>query len=102
MKIEMLMYLLCPIRAHLPFLKKKIEIQKENLIRNLCKKVNPIFQKIDNNLKENQKLSELRDWLLPMLMNGQITVGGAEKEIERLGLVAEEGIKYGEEINKKE
>ncbi|QVY67107.1 restriction endonuclease subunit S [Polaribacter sp. Q13] len=78
------------------FLKKKIEIPNENLIRNLCKKVNPIFQKIDNNLKENQKLSELRDWLLPMLMNGQITVGGAEKEIERLGLVAEESIKYGE------
>jgi type I restriction enzyme S subunit len=25
-------------------------------------------------LKENQTLSELRDWLLPMLMNGQVTV----------------------------
>lgn len=26
---------------------------------------------------ENQKLIELRDWLLPMLMNGQVTVGEA-------------------------
>ena len=25
--------------------------------------------------KENQELSSLRDWLLPMLMNGQVTVG---------------------------
>lgn len=26
------------------------------------------------NLKENQELTSLRDWLLPMLMNGQVTV----------------------------
>ena len=39
----------------------------------------------------------IRDWLLPMLMNRQITVGGAEREIERLGLVAEESFKYEEE-----
>ncbi len=26
-------------------------------------------------LKENQKIVELRDWLLPMLMNGQVAVG---------------------------
>lgn len=24
---------------------------------------------------ENQELAELRDWLLPMLMNGQVSVG---------------------------
>jgi type I restriction enzyme S subunit len=24
--------------------------------------------------RENQKLTELRDWLLPMLMNGQVKV----------------------------
>lgn len=41
---------------------------------------------------KNQKLSELRDWLLPMLMNGQVTVDAAEHE---LGMVAEESIKYG-------
>ncbi len=43
------------------------EIQKsfEDAIR-------PQFHKIANNEKENQKLSELRDWLLPMLMNGQV------------------------------
>jgi len=31
--------------------------------------------KKQKNLKENQELTELRDWLLPMLMNGQAKVG---------------------------
>ena len=31
-------------------------------------------KKISSNLKVNQKLSELRDWLLPLLMNGQVKV----------------------------
>ena len=60
---------------------------------NLIKKANVIFQqyneKIALNLEQNQKLSELRNWLLPMLMNGQITVGEAEKEVESLQMVAE-------------
>lgn len=34
----------------------------------------PIFKKSNNLKLENQKLSELRDWLLPMLMNGQVRV----------------------------
>ena len=29
---------------------------------------------ISHNIIENQKLAELRDWLLPMLMNGQVKV----------------------------
>lgn len=33
-----------------------------------------IQEKKQTVLSENQKLSELRDWLLPMLMNGQVTV----------------------------
>jgi len=32
------------------------------------------YDKIENNLKQNQELTQLRDWLLPMLMNGQIKV----------------------------
>jgi type I restriction enzyme S subunit len=35
----------------------------------------PIVKQIFNLSKENQTLSELRDWLLPMLMNGQVRVG---------------------------
>ncbi|GGZ72543.1 restriction endonuclease subunit S [Algibacter mikhailovii] len=41
-------------------------------------KANDFFKsnldKIVANREQNQKLSELRDWLLPMLMNGQVTV----------------------------
>ena len=36
--------------------------------------LNPILDKINKNKIENLKLTELRDWLLPMLMNGQVTV----------------------------
>jgi type I restriction enzyme S subunit len=36
--------------------------------------VEPAFKRIANNTKENQHLTHLRDWLLPMLMNGQVTV----------------------------
>ncbi|MBO3098335.1 restriction endonuclease subunit S [Gelidibacter pelagius] len=59
------------------------------------------FRKIKHNIFENQKLSELRDWLLPMLMNGQVTVGSPVKnrdlgELEQeLGMVAEDSEKYG-------
>jgi len=36
--------------------------------------VEPSFERIASNTKENQQLTQLRDWLLPMLMNGQVTV----------------------------
>ena len=34
--------------------------------------VEPVLQRINIVNRENQKLSSLRDWLLPMLMNGQV------------------------------
>lgn len=34
----------------------------------------PGMEKIEVNKEENQQLTELRDWLLPMLMNGQVKV----------------------------
>ena len=40
----------------------------------LFSELNTITKKIEKNLEENQKLAELRDWLLPMLMNGQVKV----------------------------
>lgn len=36
--------------------------------------LNNITNKIEKNIKENDILTELRDWLLPMLMNGQVSV----------------------------
>ena len=36
--------------------------------------LNPIFDKLSVVQQENLHLTQLRDWLLPMLMNGQVTV----------------------------
>jgi type I restriction enzyme S subunit len=32
------------------------------------------FKKVKVNLNQNQELAQLRDWMLPMLMNGQVKV----------------------------
>ncbi|OSN04551.1 hypothetical protein AU510_11575 [Lonsdalea britannica] len=44
------------------------------LIEKYAKKTEPAFTKIELLTKENQQLISLRDWLLPLLMNGQVTV----------------------------
>jgi len=49
-------------------------IPKEETLDSFSIRVNPIFDTLLKIQEENQKLAELRDWLLPMLMNGQITV----------------------------
>ena len=41
--------------------------------------VNPAFQKQNKMELENLKLAELRDWLLPILMNEQVKVNGKPK-----------------------
>ena len=52
----------------------KIIYPSESLLINFHKKVSSIFEKIKSNTKESRKISELRDILLPMLMNGQVTI----------------------------
>jgi type I restriction enzyme S subunit len=56
---------------------KDIDIIIPNLeVMNLFEKnVYPFFEMVVINEIENQKLSEMRDWLLPMLMTGQVKVG---------------------------
>jgi type I restriction enzyme S subunit len=44
--------------------------------------------------QENQELASLGDWLLPMLMNGQVSAGGYDVEESELGMVAESGVEY--------
>jgi type I restriction enzyme S subunit len=45
---------------------------KKDLLQLFESKVSFIGKKIKSNTKQNQQLSKLRDWLLPMLMNGQV------------------------------
>jgi type I restriction enzyme S subunit len=49
-------------------------IPSKELIELFDNQASKMMKKILSNLKENQKLIELRDWLLPMLMNGQVKV----------------------------
>lgn len=44
----------------------------EEIIKQYNHITTPIFNKIQKNKKENQELADLRDFLLPLLMNGQV------------------------------
>ncbi|WP_324281204.1 restriction endonuclease subunit S [Aeromonas hydrophila] len=52
----------------------KIVLPKMNLSDAFKNRIKPIFSKQDFIERENEKLAQLRDWLLPMLMNGQVTI----------------------------
>ena len=54
--------------------KYKVLIPSLDLIEKYSIKSSQIRKKLINNIEQNQKLAELRDWLLPMLMNGQVKV----------------------------
>jgi type I restriction enzyme S subunit len=60
----------------------RISIPPQELTLKLEKIIAPVFDKIENNKLENQQLSEIRDWLLPMLMNGQVMVGSSATSYE--------------------
>jgi type I restriction enzyme, S subunit len=52
----------------------KVCLPNNIVIKEYTSKVEAIFDRQNNLEIENQKLTELRDWLLPMLMNGQVKV----------------------------
>jgi type I restriction enzyme S subunit len=45
-----------------------------DILKNYNSVVGHLYESIINKAFQNQKLTELRDWLLPMLMNGQVRV----------------------------
>ena len=47
---------------------------KPEVISEFCKVVTPMFERIESAQRENHELTQLRDWLLPLLMNGQVRV----------------------------
>lgn len=52
----------------------KVVLPKVKISEAFTNRVEPIFYRQDLIEKENEQLTQLRDWLLPMLMNGQVTV----------------------------
>jgi type I restriction enzyme S subunit len=84
---------------------KSINITRPNkqVVEEFSKRVKPFFEKQDNLEQQNQELSALRDWLLPMLMNGQVRVGELSDQVsendnskeENLSMAAEPQSVYG-------
>ena len=76
---------------------KSISIIKPNkqIVDEFTKKLNPIFKRQDNLEQQNQELAQLRDWLLPMLMNGQVKVNSEYvSKDENLSVAAEPIVAY--------
>ncbi|MFN9028338.1 MAG: restriction endonuclease subunit S, partial [Akkermansiaceae bacterium] len=48
-------------------------VPAQDILESFGKLTSPIFSQILNNQLQNQELAQLRDWLLPMLMNGQVS-----------------------------
>ncbi|CWS90180.1 TPA: restriction endonuclease subunit S [Neisseria meningitidis] len=60
---------------HFKFLKEfKIILPSKDISQKYNEIANTFFVKVRNNLKQNHHLTQLRDFLLPMLMNGQVSV----------------------------
>ena len=57
----------------------RIVLPPPDVLERFSLMVKPIYQKVGQLKKENRTLSLLRDWLLPMLMNGQVTVVDKEE-----------------------
>ncbi|MCB9187839.1 MAG: restriction endonuclease subunit S [Flavobacteriales bacterium] len=57
-------------------LELKIALPKDKkVLKTINTTLHNVYAKVSLNQKQNQHLSSLRDWLLPMLMNGQVRVG---------------------------
>ena len=46
----------------------------KNVVNEFVRIYSPLIDLISKNKRQNQELTQLRDWLLPMLMNGQVKV----------------------------
>lgn len=52
--------------------KHEIYIPTQTEIEDFNSKIQPCFDMISKNRRENNRLAEMRDFLLPLLMNGQV------------------------------
>jgi len=52
----------------------QLVLPDENILKAYSAIAGSLFEQSKNHQQQNQELTALRDWLLPMLMNGQVTV----------------------------
>lgn len=65
---------------------RSISIAKPQLstVKDFVKQINAVFEKQNNLENQNKQLAFLRDWLLPLLMNGQVTVVDSESKVKKV------------------
>ena len=51
-----------------------VSLPPQNLLLKFNSIIDNLFEQMKNVQRQNQELTQLRDWLLPMLMNGQVKV----------------------------
>lgn len=55
----------------------KVVKPSKEILTQFSNVLNPVFEKQNTIALENQQLASLRDWLLPMLMNGQVKINSS-------------------------
>ena len=55
-----------------------IVLPDDETLRSFCSIVSPMYDAIENNVKENQKLAVTRDILLPKLMSGELDISNID------------------------
>lgn len=59
-------------------------VPSKSILEKFNQLVIPMSSKINNINNENQELTKLRDFLLPLLMNGQVTIQDAEEQVKNV------------------
>jgi type I restriction enzyme S subunit len=62
--------------------------QDDSMLQVFSEKMDSFYKKVHSNQQQNQQLSGLRDWLLPMLMNGQVKVDSTSMSTRKNGSMA--------------
>ena len=50
-----------------------VAISPKTILKSFCDKITPIYEMIEKNVLENQRLANLRDSMLPKLMSGELS-----------------------------
>ncbi|ELX4138986.1 restriction endonuclease subunit S [Vibrio vulnificus] len=61
-----------------------VVLPSEELLAKFNEVMSPLMEKISDNHKQNQTLSNLRDTLLPKLLSGEIELGSSEELVEAI------------------
>jgi len=57
-----------------PLKEFNVILPETTILENFTEITSRVLKKIDNNQKQNRQVTNLREWLLPLLMNGQVNV----------------------------